>query len=108
MVNGAHDAHFVTQIDPQNNVLVVGKKEDLAINFVEINELNMFIQEKTFECFVKLRYRSYPTVANIKIEKDIAMLELQEPVFGVAVGQFAVFYEGDRVIGSGVIIEALN
>jgi tRNA-specific 2-thiouridylase len=57
---------------------------------------------------VKLRYRSYPTVANIKIEENIAVLELQEPVFGVAVGQFAVFYENNKVLGSGVISEALN
>lgn len=105
-VNGAHDAHFVTQIDPQNNVLVVGKKEDLAINFVEINELNMFIQEKTFECFVKLRYRSHPSKCKVEIFDDKAKITLFEPAFGVAVGQTAVFYDGEKLIGSGWIIKA--
>ena len=107
-VHGAHDPHFVISTNKETNSIVVGKKEDLKITKVIVNNLNMFIDDVEFKAEVKLRYRSYPTVANIKIEENIAVLELQEPVFGVAVGQFAVFYEGDRVIGSGVISEALN
>jgi tRNA-specific 2-thiouridylase len=107
-VHGAHDPHFVISTNKETNSIVVGKKEDLKITKVVVNNLNMFIDDVEFKAEVKLRYRSYPTVANIKIEDDKAILELQEPVFGVAVGQFAVFYENDKILGSGVIIEASN
>jgi len=107
-VHGAHDPHFVISTNKETNSIVVGKREDLKITKVVVTNLNMFIGNVEFQAEVKLRYRSYPTVAKIKIEKDIAIIELQEPVFGVAVGQFAVFYEGDKVLGSGEILEALN
>jgi len=32
-----------------------------------------------------------------------AVIELEEPVFGVAAGQAAVFYEGNRLLGGGWI-----
>jgi len=107
-VHGAHDPHFVISTNKETNSIIVGKKEDLKITKVVVDTLNMFIDDMEFMADVKLRYRSYPTVANIKIEEDKAILELQEAVYGVAVGQFAVFYEGKKVLGSGVIIKASN
>jgi tRNA-specific 2-thiouridylase len=107
-VHGAHDPHFVIKTNKESNTIVVGKKEDLKITKVIVDNLNMFIDDKEFQSNVKLRYRSYPTVANISIENNKAILELQEAVYGVAVGQFAVFYEKDKVLGSGVIVEAFN
>ncbi len=107
-VHGAHDPHFVIKTNKESNTIVVGKKEDLKITKVIVNNLNMFIEDKDFVAEVKLRYRSHPTAATITIEKNQALLELNEAVYGVAVGQFAVFYEKNKVLGSGIIAEAFN
>ncbi|QOP45291.1 tRNA 2-thiouridine(34) synthase MnmA [Sulfurimonas paralvinellae] len=105
-VKGAHDPHFVTKIIPEKNQIIVGKREDLACNEVVIDNLNMFHDEKEFDTTVKLRYRTKAVKCHVKIEDDKAHIKLEEGVFGVAVGQAAVFYDDDKLIGGGWIIDA--
>jgi len=102
-VHGAHEPHFVTALDKKNNTITVGKKEDLAINYVIADKLNMFIKQKDFTCEVKLRYRSVAVKCDVKIIDDKAYIKLHESVYGVATGQTAVFYNDNKVIGSGWI-----
>ncbi|WP_320036258.1 tRNA 2-thiouridine(34) synthase MnmA [Halarcobacter sp.] len=102
-VDGAHEPHFVTKLNPKNNTIVVGKKEALEINEVEIENLNMYIEDLEFECTVKLRYRSKSIRCSVKIIDNKAVISLNEPAFGVAAGQLAVFYKNEKVIGSGWI-----
>ncbi|MEA3497566.1 MAG: tRNA 2-thiouridine(34) synthase MnmA [Campylobacterota bacterium] len=104
-VHGAHEPHFVINQNKENNTIIVGKKEDLAINSVIINNINMFIEDKTFRCDVKLRFRSTIVKCEVEIKNEKAIIKLDEPIYGVAVGQIAVFYEDDKLIGSGSIIE---
>jgi len=105
-VHGAHDPHFVLSINPDKNQIVVGKKEELACNFVLLDSLNMFTKEKEFDTTVKLRYRTKAVPCHVKIEDDKAIVTLEESVFGVAVGQAAVFYDDTKLIGGGWIIKA--
>ena len=105
-VRGAHDPHFVLSIDPKKNQIVVGKKEELACNKVVIDNLNMFTKEKEFDTTVKLRYRTTAVPCHVKIEGEEAHVKLEESVFGVAVGQAAVFYDKDKLIGGGWITKA--
>lgn len=102
-VNGAHDAHFVTKLNPKDNTIVVGKKNSLEVNEVVGNKLNMFIDNDKFSCSVKLRYRSNSTPCEVEIKDEKAYITLKEPAFGVASGQLAVFYDGQKVVGSAWI-----
>lgn len=102
-VDGAHDPHFVTSLNKQNNTITVGKKEDLAINYVELENLNMFIDEKIIQCDVKLRFRSTTVACKVTILNNSAVVQLSDNILGVAIGQTAVFYDNDKVIGSGWI-----
>ena len=52
---------------------------------------------------VKLRYRSAPVGASVVTTEDGFALELDEPVDAVAPGQVAVLYDGDVVVGAGII-----
>ncbi|MEN8304571.1 MAG: tRNA 2-thiouridine(34) synthase MnmA [Campylobacterota bacterium] len=104
-VKGAHEPHYVLSIDAEKNQIVVGKKEELACNRVILDNLNMFNEEKEFNTTVKLRYRTIAVSCRVKIEKNRAYVELDESVFGVAVGQAAVFYDDDKLIGGGWIAE---
>ena len=105
-VYGAHEPHFVTKLNPEDNTIVVGKKPALEINHVQADTLNMYIEDTEFTATVKLRYRSISTPCKVTIENDIATIYLNEPAFGVASGQLAVFYEGEKVLGSGWIQES--
>jgi len=105
-VHGAHDPHFVLSINPEKNQIVVGKKEELECKRVVLGNLNMFFDSKEFSTTVKLRYRTKSVRCNVIIKDDRAVVELEEGVFGVAVGQAAVFYDENKLIGGGWIIEA--
>jgi tRNA-specific 2-thiouridylase len=53
---------------------------------------------------VQIRYRSRPAKVNvIPLEDGRVKLMFEEPQFGVTPGQAAVFYEGDVVLGGGLI-----
>ncbi|MBN2781729.1 MAG: tRNA 2-thiouridine(34) synthase MnmA, partial [Campylobacterales bacterium] len=104
-VHGAHDPHYVLSIDALNNKIAVGKKDDLACNSVVIDNLNMFDDKVEFDTNVKLRYRTKAVPCHVKIEDGKGYITLKESVFGVATGQAAVFYDENRLIGGGWIIE---
>jgi tRNA-specific 2-thiouridylase len=103
-VHGAHEPHFVISQDKKNNTITVGKKDELYVNAVEIDNLNMFINDSEFKAQVKLRYKSNSVECNVIVKNNIAVIELQEKVFGVALGQVAVLYDDCKVVGSGYII----
>ena len=102
-VNGAHDPHFVLAIEPEKNQIVVGTKEKLEVNAFEVKQINLFEVLTAFDCEVKVRYRTKAVPCHVKIEGESASIILKEPVFGLAKGQIAAFYDGDRLLGGGVI-----
>jgi len=102
-VRGAHEPHFVLEIKPETNQIVVGKKEELEVWNVTIGNINLFDERTEFDTTVKLRYRTKAVPCHVKIVGEKAEIMLREPVLGVAAGQAAVFYDGDRLIGGGWI-----
>jgi len=104
-VDGAHDPHYVKSLNPVDNTIVVAKKADLGISSVKLNDLNLYTEGDSFECTIKLRYRTTKIPCTVTIQDQIANVELKEPVYGVASGQVAVFYEDEKVLGSGWITE---
>jgi len=102
-VNGAHEPHFVLDINAEKNQIVVGTKEKLEEHEFEIKQINLFKELTEFNCMVKVRYRTTAVPCHVKIEGDRAKVVLDEPVFGLAKGQIAAFYEDDKLIGGGVI-----
>ncbi len=102
-VKGAHEPHYVLEIKPDTNQIVVGKKEELEVWNVSISDVNFFDERSEFDTTVKLRYRTHAVPCHVKVEGNKAQITLKEPVLGVAGGQAAVFYDGERMIGGGWI-----
>jgi len=102
-VHGAHDPHFVLKIKPESNQIVVGTKEKLEENAFEVKQLNLFEDLNAFDCMVKVRYRTTAVPCHVLIDANRAKVTLKEPVFGLAKGQIAAFYDDDRLLGGGVI-----
>ena len=102
-VKGAHDAHYVTAINPKTNEITVGLKEDLNVNEFKVKDINMFIDDKQIECSVNIRYRSPKSECSVHVDGTNATVKLYENVQGLAAGQMAVFYKEDQVVGGGWI-----
>ena len=95
---------YVTSIDAATNQIVVGRREDLAVREVSLEEVT-FIDGTTREplpCEVRLRYHS-PAIPAVY---EDGRLRLDEPFLGAAPGQAAVLYSGTRVLGGGIIATA--
>ena len=102
-VNGAHEPHFVLETRPESNQIVVGTKEKLEENLFDVKQINLFKDLTEFDCSVKVRYRTQGVPCHVVINDGRATVTLGEPVFGLAKGQIAAFYEGDKLLGGGVI-----
>jgi tRNA-specific 2-thiouridylase len=94
---------YVTEVRPAARQVVVGHREDLETREIRVGDLNWFLAPEEAEA-VQVRYNSKPVPCELKeLEGGEVRARLEDPVLGVASGQSAVFYRGDRVVGGGVL-----
>jgi tRNA-specific 2-thiouridylase len=89
--------------DPVTNTVVAGPRASLARTRVEVRGR---LRTPARRVHAKLRYRSPALAASVTPVPEGFALTLDEPAYGVAKGQVAVLYDGDAVVGSGVIASA--
>jgi tRNA-uridine 2-sulfurtransferase len=98
---------FVTEIRPETNTVVLGRLEDLFRNGMTVGQVNSMKYAQIpegIEAVTRIRYKDRGTLSRLSnIGDDKVYVEFFANVSGVAPGQSAVFYEGDDVIGGGVI-----
>jgi len=97
---------FVTEIIPETNTVVLGEEEELKKNEATVGRINLIKYDAVsdgMESITKIRYRDKGALSNLYHEGDKIKVQFYENVKGIAPGQSAVFYEGDDVIGGGII-----
>lgn len=98
---------FVTEIQPDTNRVVLGRIDDLIRNGMTVSQINSMKYESIpngMEAVTQIRYNDPGVLAKLKNDgSDKIEVEFLANVRGVAPGQSAVFYEGDDVIGGGLI-----
>ena len=95
---------YALRTEPRLNAVVVGPKESLARRSIRVRSGKLFVPVERVEA--KLRYRSQAAAATVTGEDRGFRLALDEAAYGVAVGQAAVLYEDDAVVGAGLISSA--
>lgn len=97
--------HFVTRIDPVHNAVHVGSREDAMSQRLCVREMNWLLrpESSTFIASVKVRSMMEPRPASVEIANDGAAITFEEPQWAPAPGQSAVLYDGDTVLGGGII-----
>jgi tRNA-specific 2-thiouridylase len=94
---------YALRTDARSNTVVAGRRESLARRRVAARgRLHIPVSRVT----AKLRYRSPAVGASAEATARGFRLRLDEPAYGVAVGQAAVLYDGDVIVGSGLITSA--
>jgi tRNA-uridine 2-sulfurtransferase len=91
---------YAVRSDAGTNTVVVGPHESLARTRVDVAG-SLYLPVERAE--VKVRHRSPAVAAGVETTEEGFRLELGSPVYGVAPGQAAVLYEGDAVVGAGLI-----
>jgi tRNA-specific 2-thiouridylase len=97
----------VVRIDIDTNRVILGKLSELQTDCMVVSNLNFISSDELrspMNVTVKIRYRS-PCVPAVIVPLAVGMVRVafEKPVRGVCPGQAAVFYDGDTVVGGGVI-----
>jgi tRNA-specific 2-thiouridylase len=96
---------FVVKKDTQNNIIFVStdKKLTLSKSF-KLNDVHFFSDKKFDNISIRIRHGGNKIIGSID---DSNIVELVDNEFGIASGQFAVIYNDDIVVGSGIIEQIL-
>ncbi len=97
---------YVVGLDPEKNRVLVGKNDDLFTKEIIISDLQWNAPDLPLprQGLVQLRSRHQPAGALLEqTAENRWLIRCSEPQRAVTPGQFAVFYEDDMVIGSGII-----
>lgn len=99
---------YVLGIDPVANTVKVGPRASLAVSRIEGIRLTWTEAEVAgaWRGLVQVRAHGEAMLATIEAAAGQVRIELDEPAFGIAPGQAAVYYDGDRVVGSATITAA--
>ena len=97
---------YVTGIQPESNTIVLGDEEDLHQSEMLVGKINWIKYDGIddgMEALTKVRYKDAGSLSALfNHERGIAV-KFFDDAKSVAPGQSAVFYEGDDVIGGGII-----
>jgi tRNA-specific 2-thiouridylase len=98
---------YVNEIRPETNTVVLGDIKDLLRNGMTVGKLNWQKYESApygMDVTAQIRYNDRGTMSKIlPFDDERVSVEFLANVKGVAPGQSAVFYEGDDIIGGGII-----
>jgi len=103
---------YVVGLSPEKNTVIAGKKSDLLRSKLRVQKINWLSGQKPdlpLQAEVKIRYRHQAATAVIETDDNSGhnheglAVHFEKPQLAVTPGQFAVFYHGDEVIGSGEI-----
>ena len=98
---------YVIEINSHQNTITLGDDKDLYKDKLLVKDLNFISSDKishSIKVEVKIRYNSKKSSAIISsYGKDKVLINFDEPQRAITPGQSAVFYQGDIVIGGGII-----
>ncbi len=97
---------FVTHIDPERNTVTLGDESDLDASEMTVAKLNWMKYDTApdgLEVTTKIRYKDPGSLSVLRSDNGSVDVRFFQAVKGIAPGQSAVFYEGEDVIGGGII-----
>ena len=113
-IGGRKESLFIIATDVKENVIFVGegdshpglyrralKIEPEQVHWVNPNETMQQSERRRYA--VRIRYRQPLQMAELICTQQGLYILFDEPQRGIAAGQFAAWYDGDVLVGSGVI-----
>ncbi len=104
---GSADPLYVVALRPATREVVVGPREALLGTTLTVQGVNWLVDAPPRagdEVQVRVRHRAPLAPATVdRIDGDAVSVSLVSPVSAISPGQSAVFYDGTKVLGGGII-----
>jgi len=101
------EALYVLEKKSESNTLIVGTASQLGSSKFLVRPVNWISGASPtlpITCNVKIRYRANPVNSTVSASSDSSvMVETDQRLRDITPGQSAVFYEGEKVLGGGII-----
>ena len=97
---------FVVDINYENNTVVLGDNDDLfkdELKLYDYNFINDEYNKDNINLTAKIRYAAKEEKVLVKKEDDHILVKFENPVRAITKGQSVVFYDGDILVGGGLI-----
>ncbi len=97
---------YVKEVNPETNAVVLGRAEDLSRQTCTVQDLNWLTDALPAMEQVDIKYRYASPAVSGRVRQDVAgtlSIEFAEPQQALSPGQSLVLYQGDHVLGGGII-----
>lgn len=98
-IGGQAEPLYVVRLDPTTHRVIVGPRAALAVRAAHLSDINWIGSDHDGPLSAKVRSMARPVPARLDGDKIV----FDAPEYGVAPGQAAVLYAGERVLGGGWI-----
>ncbi|HTA91140.1 MAG TPA: tRNA 2-thiouridine(34) synthase MnmA [Polyangiaceae bacterium] len=100
---------YVVGVDAEKATVTLGSADSLYSSSAELVEVALAADlSLPLRCAVQVRYRGTPAPAEVRRVGQAVHVFFDQPQRAVVPGQFAVFYDAERVLGGGMIRSALR
>lgn len=96
----------VISIDAQKNLIVAGERKYLFASGLVADIVNMFTKDLPERISGKIRYAHRPAACHAEIIGGTLEVTFEEPQESITPGQSIVIYDGETVLGGGIIRHA--
>lgn len=108
-ISGFKEPMYVVGIDAPKNQVIIGPKSALYKDTLQADNMSWTLGQppaQEFECKIKIRNLHYAAPALVRVSSGGTEITAQfkEPQLSITAGQSAVLYDGDVVLGGGVIL----
>lgn len=108
----AQERLFVTDIDKDTQKVVLGKKSSLACSQIGVSDMRYLVPMEKWPNTIQVKVRARSCAENAVVfdrpQPNGLHIQFDEPVLGVALGQAAVVYDGDVMLGGGILSGRLD
>ena len=104
---GTGQRSYVTALDPVSGEVRLGNKSDLLRDWARLDDVQLAPDLRLpIEVTCMVRYRGELRPATVQLRNGAIFADFSASLAPVVPGQYAVFFQGSRVVGGGKIVEA--
>jgi tRNA-specific 2-thiouridylase len=94
---------YVLSVNAKNNEVVIGERKYLKGKALIAGEVNILVNKLPKSAFARIRYADKEAKCNVSMKGKKLKITFKKPEEAITPGQSVVLYDGDTILGGGII-----